>query len=62
MLKASKWLLIVGSALLIIDLTLIVTKIPNPIPGFPLSCPITLLMLGVGLLLFVIGSKAFKTN
>jgi len=62
MLTASKWLLIIGSALLIIDVILIVAKIPNPIPGFPLPCPITWLVLGVGLLLFAIGSKAFKTK
>ncbi len=31
--------------------------IPNPL-DYP--CPITLLLLGVGLLLFAIGSKAFK--
>jgi hypothetical protein len=60
MLTASKWLLIVGSALLIIDVILIVAKIPNPISGFPLPCPITWLVLGVGLILFAIGSKAFN--
>ena len=60
MLKASKWLLIVGSALLIIDAILIFARIPNPLPGLPLPCPVTLVILGVGLLLFAIGSKAFK--
>ncbi|MBM3118288.1 MAG: hypothetical protein FJ006_01805 [Chloroflexi bacterium] len=60
MLTASKWLLIIGSALLIIDVILIVAKIPNPIPGLPLPCPVTWLVLGVGLLLFAISSKAFK--
>ncbi|MFC2050582.1 hypothetical protein ACFLTN_05350 [Chloroflexota bacterium] len=60
MLKASKWLLIVGSALLIIDAILIYAGIPNPFFGLPLPCPNTLIILGVGLLLFAIGSKAFK--
>ena len=60
MLTASRWLLIIGSALLLIDVVLIIAKLPNPIPGFPLPCPMTWLVLGVGLLLFAIGSKAFK--
>ncbi|MBM3167628.1 MAG: hypothetical protein FJZ94_09320 [Chloroflexi bacterium] len=60
MLATSKWFLLVGSALLIIDAILIVAKIPNPIPGFPLPCPVTWCVLGVGLLLFAISSKAFK--
>jgi hypothetical protein len=60
MLATSKWFLIVGSVLLIIDAIMIVAKIPNPIPGFPLPCPVTWCVLGVGLLLFAISSKAFK--
>jgi len=60
MLTASKWLLIVGSALLIIDAILMFARIPNPLFGLPLPCPVTLAILGVGLLLFAIGSKAFK--
>jgi len=35
-------------------------RIPNPLFGLPLPCPVTLAILGVGLLLFAIGSKAFK--
>ncbi|MBM3149517.1 MAG: hypothetical protein FJ022_07590 [Chloroflexi bacterium] len=60
MLAMSKWFLIVGSALLIIDAIMIVAKIPNPIPGFPLPCPVTWCVLGIGLLLFAISSKTFK--
>jgi hypothetical protein len=60
MLTASKWLLIIGSALLIIDAILMFARIPNPLLGLPLPCPVTLIILGVGLLLFAIGSKAFK--
>jgi len=60
MLTASKWLLIIVGALLILDSIGIFTGIPNPFFGWPLPCPVTLLLLGAGLLLFGIGSKAFK--
>ena len=57
MLTASKWLLIVGGALWIIESILAFVGLTCAL-GFP--CPVTLLLLGVGLLLFGIGSKAFK--
>jgi hypothetical protein len=60
MLTASKWLLIIAGALLIIDSIGIVAGIPNPLFGWPLPCPVTLLLLGAGIFLFGIGSKAFK--
>ena len=60
MLAASKWLLIIAGALLIIDSIGIIVGIPNPLFGWPLPCPVTLLLLGAGVLLFGIGSKAFK--
>jgi len=60
MLTVSKWLLIIAGALLILDAIFIFAGIPNPFFGWPLPCPVTLLLLGVGILLFVIGSKAFK--
>jgi len=60
MLTASKWLLIIAGALLIIDSILIFAGIPNPLFGLPLPCPVTFLLLGAGILLFGIGSKAFK--
>jgi len=60
MLTTSKWLLIISGALLILDSILIFAGKPNPLFGWPLPCPITLLLLGAGILLFVIGSKAFK--
>jgi hypothetical protein len=60
MLTVSKWILIVAGALLIYDSILMFAGIPNPLFGLPLPCPVTLLLLGVGILLFGIGSKAFK--
>lgn len=60
MLTASKWFLIVAGALLIFDSILIFAGIPNPINGWPLPCPVTLLLLGIGIILFGIGGKAFK--
>jgi hypothetical protein len=60
MLAASKWLLILAGFFLVVDSILIVAGIPNPLFGWPLPCPITLFLLGAGLLLFGIGSKAFK--
>ncbi|TRZ93125.1 MAG: hypothetical protein D4R82_05710 [Dehalococcoidia bacterium] len=60
MLTASKWLLIIGSVLLIADSIMIFSGIPNPFFGWPLPCPVALLLLGLGILLFAIGSKAFK--
>jgi hypothetical protein len=60
MLTASKWLLILAGALLILDSIFIFAGKPNPLFGWPLPCPLTLLLLGAGILLFGIGSKAFK--
>ena len=60
MLAASKWFLIIAGFWLIVDSILIVGGIPNPLFGWPLPCPVTLLLLGVGILLFVMSSRAFK--
>ena len=61
MLTASKWLLIMGSALLILGSLLRFAGINAlPVVGWSIPCPISLLLLGLGLLLFAIGSKAFK--
>ena len=60
MLTVSKWLLIISGALLGLDAVLIIAGKSNPLFGWPLPCPVTLLLLGVGILLFGIGSKAFK--
>jgi len=60
MLTASKWLLLLAGFWLMVDSILIVADIPNPLFGWPLPCPITLFLLGAGLLLFGIGSKTFR--
>ena len=60
MLTTSKWLLIIAGALLIMDSIGIFAGIPNPFFGWPLPCTVTLLLLGVGIILFGIGSRAFK--
>ncbi|MFH2012890.1 MAG: hypothetical protein ABIJ37_09370 [Pseudomonadota bacterium] len=60
MLSISKWLLIISGVLLILDSIMIVAGISNPLFGWPLPCPLTLIFLGAGILLFGIGSKAFK--
>ena len=60
MLTVSKWLLILAGVWLIIDSILIIVRIPNPLFGGPLPCPVTLLLLGLGILLFGISSRAFK--
>jgi len=61
MLVASKWLIIVGSALLVIGSLLRFAGINTlPIVGWTIPCPISLLLLGIGLLLFAIDSKSFR--
>lgn len=60
MLTASKVLLIIAGFLLIVDAVLMATGKPNPLFGWPLPCPITLVVLGLGILLFGFGSKAFE--
>jgi len=60
MLTASKILLIIAGLLLILDAVMMAARIPNPLFGWPLPCPVTMVALGVGILLFALGSKAFK--
>ena len=59
MLKVSRILLVIAGALLIYDAVLMATGRPNPL-GWPLPCPITLTALGGGIVLFALGSKAFR--
>ena len=58
MLTASKWLLIVAGALLIIASIFTFAGF-GPLLDLFFLRPVMLLLLGVGLLLFAIGSKAF---
>jgi hypothetical protein len=60
MLTASKWILIIAGVLLIIDSIVMFAGIPNPVFGWPLPCPVTLLLLGVGIILFGISNRAFE--
>jgi len=54
MLLASQILLIIAGLSLLFDATLMITKRPNPIKGWPLPCPLTLIVLGIGIILFSI--------
>jgi len=46
----------IAGVLLIYDSILMASGKRNPLFGWPLPCPVTLVVLGVGLLLFGIGS------
>ena len=56
MLLASQILLIIAGVLLIFDALLMFVHRPNPLKGLPLPCPITLIVLGLGIILFSIAS------
>jgi len=58
MLKAGKILLIITGFLLILDAVLMAARIPNPLFGWPLPCPVTLAVLGLGILLTVFSSQS----
>ena len=65
MLTVSRWFLRIAAFWLIIDSIwlgsrLIIGGISNLFFSWPLPCPVTLLLLGVGILLFGISSRAFK--
>ena len=56
MLLASQILLIIAGVLLIVDAALMFARRPNPLAGLPLPCPVTLVLLGLGVILFSIAS------
>ena len=56
MLLASQIVLIIAGVLAIYDAFLMVTHRPNPIKSWPLPCPVTMLLLGVGLILLSIAN------
>lgn len=60
MLKAAKILSVLAGIPLIVDAVLMALRLPNPLLGLPLPCPVTLTLLGVGLLPFVFGCAAFS--
>ena len=56
MLLASKILLIIAGLLLLVDASFMIARRPNPIKGWPLPCPVTLVVLGLGVILASIAS------
>ena len=62
MLVASKWLLILAGVELIVDSLHMFFGVKHHLFDWPLPCPITLLPLGVGLLLFAISANSFKKD
>jgi hypothetical protein len=52
MLLTAQIILIIAGGLLLYDATLMATHRPNPLKGMPLPCPITLTILGIGIILF----------
>jgi len=56
MLLAAQILLILAGVLLIVDASLMFARRPNPLKGLPLPCPITLVLLGLGVILLSIAS------
>jgi hypothetical protein len=60
MLKVAKVLLVIAGLLLIYDAVLMAARLPNPLFGWPLPCPVSLTVLGLGLILFVFGSRSSK--
>ena len=60
MLTGSKWLSILAGFWLIIDSILIIGGIPNPLFGWPLPCPVALILLGLVILLFGVSSRVFE--
>ncbi len=57
MFRLSKALLTLGGGLLVYDAYLMAKGKSNPIKGLPLPCPITLGLVGSGLVLFALGHK-----
>jgi hypothetical protein len=56
MLLASQIVLIIAGGLLLLDAFLMGTHRPNPVKGWPLPCPMTLLFLGVGVILLSVAN------
>ena len=54
MMLASQIFLIIGGVLALYDTFLMITKRPNPVKGWPLPCPMTMLFLGLGIIIHAI--------
>ena len=54
MLRASEIFFLIAGVLALYDVFLMITHRPNPVKGWPLPCPMTMLFLGVGLILMSI--------
>ncbi len=55
MLLAAQIILIIAGALLLIDAAFMFARRPNPInKDWPLPCPVTLTLLGVGIILYIV--------
>jgi hypothetical protein len=54
MLRAAEIFLLIAGVLALYDVFLMITHRPNPVKGWPLPCPMTMLFLGIGLILFSI--------
>ena len=52
MLLASQIILIIAGVLALFDVFLMIAHRPNPVKTWPLPCPMTMLFLGIGLILF----------
>ena len=61
MLKVSKVLLLISGFFLIIDGIFIIAGLPNIInPEWPLPCPLVIIMLGLGIVLFILSGGQNK--
>ena len=57
MLLASQIILIIAGVLLVGDAIFMITKRPNPInKDWPFPCPITLILLGIGIILLSVAT------
>jgi hypothetical protein len=54
MLLAAQIVLIIAGLSLFLDAGLMITHKPNPIKGWPLPCPLSLICLGLGVILLSI--------
>ena len=56
MLLAAQIVLILAGIFLIVDASLMFARRPNPFKGWPLPCPVSLVLLGLGVILLSIAS------